>query len=218
MKARIAAACAVLGASAAIASSAFAVTVTFGGTPGGSSGVYSAVPGVTTIDFESALPAGWLSGDYQVVRGSVVNHYAAPPNTGPDANTSWYLTVPYGQSSGTADISLGASYNYYGLYWGSIDDYNTLSFWNGDEEVFRFTGSQAAALIGTAPNGNQGIAAYFNFFDLPRFTGVRLSSTQYAFETDNHAFGQVPLPASGALFALGLLGLAGVRRARARAR
>src|SRR5690606_31010116 len=181
MKARIAAVCAVLGVSSAIASSAFAATVTVGGTSGGSSGVYSAVPGVTTVDFESALPAGWITGDYEVVRGSVVNHYAAPPNTGSDANGSWYLTVPYAQSSGTAVISLGGSYNYYGLYWGSIDDHNRLSFWNGDEEVFAFTGSQAAALIGTAPNGNQGIAAYFNFVDLPRFTGVRLSSTQYAF-------------------------------------
>ncbi len=216
MKGHIAAVCAILGASAAIASSAFAVTVTLGGTSGGSNGVHSAVPGVMTVDFESALPAGWITGDYQVVQGSVVNHYAAPPNTGADANSSWYLTVPYGQSSGTAQISPGGSYNYYGLYWGSIDDYNTLSFWNGTEEVFRFTGSEAAALVGAAPNGDQSIAAYFNFFDLPRFTGVRLSATQFAFETDNHAFGQVPLPATVALFAIGLLGLAGVRRERAR--
>lgn len=216
MKRRIATVCAVLGASAAIASSAFAVTVTVGGTPGGSNGVYSSVPGVTTVDFDSPLPDGWITGDYSIVSGSVVNHYAAPPNSDPDENTSQYLTVPYGQSSGSADISLGGSYNYYGLYWGSIDDYNTLSFWNGAEEVFAFTGTQAASLLGIAPNGDRSVAAYFNFYDLPQFTTVRLSSTQYAFETDNHAFGQVPLPATAALFALGLIGLAGMRRERAR--
>lgn len=210
-KRSIAAAGAVLAASAALVAPAFAVTVTVGGTSSASSGEFSAVAGATTVDFDGATPDGWsISGDHEIVSGSLPGFYAAPPDT----NTSRYLTVPRRQSSGQADISLGGSYNYYGLYWGSIDAYNTLTFLNGDVEVYEFTGTQAAALVPTQPDGNQSLAAYFNFFDLPQFTGVRLSSTQYAFETDNHAFGQVPVPATAALFVVGLLGLASMRRAR----
>ena len=204
-------------ASMALASSAFAVTVTVGGTPGGSNGDHSSVPGVTTVDFDAPAPAGWsLSGDYAIVTGSLPGQYAAPPNSGPNANTSSYLTVPSRQSSGEAEISLGGYYDYYGLYWGSIDSYNTLSFWNDGALVFTFTGSQAAALVPTAPDGEQGIAAYFNFFHLAQFNTVRMSSTSYAFETDNHAFGRVPVPATTGLLALGGLGLAFARRRASR--
>jgi len=207
---------AVLGTSLAFATAAHAVTITIGGAPTASSGEHSTVAGVTHVNFDDPLPSGWaITGDMAIVEGSVEGHYAAPPNYGENANTSWYLTVPSKQSSGTATISLDGSYNYYGLYWGSIDAYNTLSFLDGDIEVFSITGSQAAALVPTQADGNQSLAAYFNFFDLPQFDTVRLSSTSYAFESDNHAFGNVPVPATAWLFALGLLGLAARRCGRA---
>lgn len=185
--------------------------VTVGGTPGGANGDYSSFPGVTTIDFnapDSSYPAGAISGDHAVVSGSMSGQYAAPPLT----NTSPYLTVPSSQSSGSATIDLGGYYNYFGLFWGSIDEYNTLTFLDDGFEVFSYTGSQAAALIPTPPDGNQSIAAYFNFHLPQQFNTVRLSSTQYAFETDNHAFGNVPVPATAALLALGGCMLIGVRR------
>lgn len=218
MKARITAG-AVLAASMAFSASALAVTVTVGGTPGGAAGYHSSVPGVTTVDFDGAYPTGWsLSGDRAVVNGSLAGYYAAPPNSGPNTNTSDYLTVPSGQSSGTAEIALGGYYNYYGLYWGSIDGYNTLSFWDGGTQVFSFSGSDAAALVPTAPNGEQSLAAYFNFFGLPQFNTVRLSSTSYAFETDNHAYGNVPTPGSLALLGLGGIAISVVRRVKSRRR
>ncbi|HEY0879243.1 MAG TPA: PEP-CTERM sorting domain-containing protein [Zeimonas sp.] len=211
-------ACASFAVAIASAVPASAVTVSVNGTPSPSSGEFSAVPGVTTVDFDGASPAGWsITGDHNIVSGSLAGQYAAPPNSGPNANTSQYLAVPYGQSAGTAQISLGGLYNYYGLYWGSIDDYNTLSFWNDDVLVFTFTGSQAAARVPTAPDGEQSLAAYFNFSGLGAFNTVRLSSTQYAFETDNHAFGNVPVPATTGLLALGGLGLALARRRARRA-
>lgn len=210
---------ALLAASLALAAPASAVTVTVGGTSTPASGEYSSVGGVTTVDFDAAAPAGWsLSGDGAIVSGSVSGQYAAPPNSGPNANTSRYLTVPSRQSSGTAEITLGGYYNYYGLYWGSIDAYNTLSFWNDGTQVFSFSGSAAAALVPTAPTGQQALAAYFNFFGLDAFNQVRLSSTSYAFETDNHAFGRVPAPATAALLALGVLGLSFARRTSERSR
>jgi hypothetical protein len=210
---------ALFAASMAVSAPVLAVTITVGGTPGGSTGYHSSVPGVTTVDFDGGYPAGWLiSGDYAVVSGSLSGYYAAPPNSGPNNNTSQYLTVPSRQSSGTAEISLGGFYNYYGLYWGSIDTYNTLSFYNDGELVFTFTGSQAAALVPTAPNGEQSLAAYFNFSGLGQFNTVRLSSTSYAFETDNHAYGRVPVPGTVALLGLGGIGISIARRVNSRRR
>ena len=192
-----------------------AVTVTTGGTPDNPNGQVSSVAGTTTIDFDSALPAGVsLTGQYSIVSGSSSGLYAAPPNSGSDANTSKYLTVPSGQSSGSVAIALGADYNYYGFYWGSIDSYNSVSFLNGGSEVFSFTGTQAAALVPTSPTGTQSLATYFNFFDLPLFDTVRMTSTQYAFETDNHAYGSVPLPATAPLLGIGLIGIGLARRKR----
>lgn len=199
-------------ASMAFAATASAVSVTVGGTPSASAGDFSSVSGVTTVDFDAAAPAGWsISGDHRIVSGSSFGLYAAPQNGG-NPNSSKYLSVPHDRSSGTAVITLGSHYDYYGLYWGSIDDYNTLSFWNGDTQVFSFTGTEASDLLHTQANGNQSLAAYFNFFGLPQFNVVKISSSSYAFETDNHAFGHVPVPATAALLALGCLALVGMRR------
>lgn len=164
--------------------------------------------GVTIETFDGAPLWTW-SGNGAVVSGSTgIN--AAPFGVFAQDATN-YVTVPKTDSSDSYSYTatLNANYNYFGIWWGSMDTYNTLSFDNG---LF-FTGSSIAA-PGPA-NGDQTsffTNFYVNFLDLPSFNSFTMTSTQYAFEADNIAVGQLPEPATMLLLGLGLIGLAGARR------
>jgi hypothetical protein len=179
--------------------------------------VTSSIAGVTTVDFNSGSGCGGYascSGVFQIVSGSASGLYAQPAGTsGP------YLTVPNPYSSGSALFNLGTQSDYFGLFWGSIDDYNTISFYNSGSLVASYTGTD---IVGSSyDNGDQvstNSNRYINFnFGSERFDSVRLTSTNYAFESDNHSYRAVSVPEPGtlALLGLGLLGVAFSRRRRA---
>ena len=180
-----------------------------------------------------ALPSGIkvsFTPNAQAVQGSVSGQYAAPflsggngtgfgsPNQPDGVNTTTYLTSGSTGIEGGAAVTLELPFlaKYFGLLWGSVDDYNTLSFYNGADLVGSITGLDVTA----SPNGDQGVngTLYVNITSDVAFDRVVATSSQFAFEFDNVALSRTPIPepASLALLGLGLLGLGAAARARRR--
>jgi MYXO-CTERM domain-containing protein len=198
---------------------AHAVSVSIGGcaTPD-NSGLSTCEVGTTVQTFDSGtLPSTYQNtagAGGQVVTGNLSGQYAAPAN-----DASAFLAVPGpALGSGTVTATPGGNYNYFGLYWGSIDSFNTLTFLENGVATASFTGDQV--ISDAALNGNQvspGSNEYVNFYGL-NYNSVQFGSSNRAFESDNHAFGNVvPTPASMGLMGLGLLALGGAGRLRRRA-
>jgi hypothetical protein len=198
-----------------------------------SSAVGGTATGASYANFDNLAlgSAGGTSGginvsfvpDGQTVTGALSGRYAAPyisnsngvlfgdPTvSGPD--TTRYLSTGKGQ----VILDLPGQALYFGLLWGSVDNYNTLSFYDGVNLVGSLTGLN----VNASANGNQGVNGtfYVNITSTIAFDRVIASSSQYAFEFDNVAYKTVPEPGTLGLFGLALLvgGLSSWRRIRAK--
>lgn len=193
------------------AASAEAFSFNVGGTAVTGEGYKSSVAGVTTIDFNSGtdpsnafVSFSGLAVD-SIVQGSQVNNYATP-----SGNTTHYLTISNvgsGKAGATGSITLNfaSALDYFGLYWGSVDPYNSISFFNGDTLLATFTGND----VSTTASGSWTGATdnlYANFFagSGEAFNKVVLNSTGIAFESDNFAYRAAPEPLTLGGTAIGL--------------
>ena len=160
------------------------------------------------FDFEGAAPAG-LSGNYDLVSGSVPNKYAAPLG-----DTSQFLTVPKDLSTTpiSASLALGTGYKSLSFYWGSIDTYNSVSFYNGATLLGTITGGTLPPASGAQGDSLTNRRVNFTFGGQTA-DSIVFSSTNYAFELDNIA-GAVPEPATWAMMVggMGFVGFAMRRR------
>lgn len=198
------------------------ITASVGGVPNGAdkyenfdavplgSGSYATTSGITVS----------FSPDAQAVQGAVSGAYAPPflsdsngtmfgDSTVSDADSTTYLAS--GSTGSHPDAAVTLTFvgpeRYFGLLWGSVDPYNTLTFYNGSTMVSQFTGTDVSSLA----NGNRGAGGtfYVNINLSDPFTSVVATSSKYAFEFDNVAFSSdpigVPEPRIAGIFLLGLL-------------
>src|SRR6185312_7836281 len=142
------------------------------------------------------------SGDAGVVLGSASGITAAP-FFGPGSDQTKYLSIG-GNSSET--ISFDHPQNAFGLYWGSVDPGNTISFYDGDKLVASYSGADIAPLVASGNQGSFTSNGYVEFKDLAPFDKVVLASDANAFEVDNISAGhiddhhiQLAVPVSGTL-------------------
>ncbi len=192
--------------------------------------VGGAPTGVNYVNFDG-LPlgaAGGISdgvtvsfgGTGQAVQGSQSGLFAAPylsngngalfgdPNNGPDTTT--YLST----GTGSVTLALPGQEKYLGLLWGSVDNYNSLSLYNGATLVGTVTGTD----VTSSANGDQGMFGtfYANITSTASFDRVVALSSSYAFEFDNVAYNPsaVPEPSSLVLMLCGTVGLVTYKRTR----
>ena len=194
-----------------LTSGLFAVTITPQATiGGGATGVtrltVDGAPGAVNYASSGLTITG--TGNAQAVVGSLGGIHAAPYLSGANdvgfgnSAVDGYDTTRY-LSTGTGSITFQFDdyQNYFGLLWGSVDTYNSLAFYDGMTLLGTLTGSNAYFTDTTGNQGQNG-TFYVNIFTDVSFDRVVASSTSYAFEIDNVAFGFVTVPDSGATFAL----------------
>jgi len=175
-------------------------------------------------NFDSGRPGWNYTGNGSIVNGSASGLYAAPYNStlmsGPDATD--YFTTPIDNTVLWSMVDFGGTtYNYLGLFWGSVDEYNQVEFLNNGVVVPNGSWTGTQVLSPSEANGNQTAPStnlYVNFYDVPDFDAVRFTSfsgyggsSPFAFELDNLAV----IPAPGALM-LSIIGLGAIRRLRLR--
>ena len=75
--------------------------------------------------------------------------------------------------------------NYFALYWGSVDSWNTIEFKDANNHVVDITGSQAFPTAILGQNDTASFMTYFSVFSGYMWQSVTIKSSNPAFEFDN---------------------------------
>ncbi|APW39082.1 hypothetical protein RD110_19250 [Rhodoferax koreense] len=170
-------------------------------------------------------------GSYGTRKGTVAGAAAAPSGDstcfayGPAIGGALPDTVTL-DYTGLINSLGGKTLNYLGLYYGSIDTYNDLMFYDANGDLIQTITGQSLIDLFNGTSGDQTSSAsniYVNllFTDAEAFTSFKFTTRAIAFEMDNVAVGYnvsaIPEPGSIGLLGLGLAAL-GVNRRRSKAK
>lgn len=156
------------------------------------------------------LDANW-GAEPDTELGNTPNVAQSPFNSNGNTGSQNYYSV--NTSNTPATLTYNTLQTVFNILWGSVDDYNTITFTQGDNSTVSFVGTTIANAIGglTSNGGNYEVTALVNFTDFAGggFKSVAFSTTQNSFE---FALAPVPLPAGGLLLLGAVGGLAALRR------
>jgi hypothetical protein len=184
--------------------SAATISVTYGGVScGAAAGLCTSVAAATTVTFDDAdglsLPSVFGVAQYLGNAGLRSSVEDSPFVTGrkggyweaPFENNTRFLTVGSPALPGPVTIAFSTPINYFGMYVGSPDPYNSIEFYSGGTLLGAFSGS---AIINPADSALRS-AGFVNFsIDGGSADRIVMNSGIAAFETDNHAFVTVHAP------------------------
>lgn len=139
-----------------------------------------------TVQFGSGSNAGSISysGTSGIYMGNVAGRTAAPWTPTGLETRNYFSTQP----NGAITINYSQNQQYFGIMWGSVDSYNSLSFYNNNTLIDQVGGRDVVQ----NPNGSQAATgtyfANFNFAADSGFNRVVFSSTSPAFEFNMIAY------------------------------
>ena len=160
------------------------------------SGPFSSYSNTKTITFDDGTandPNGFVTYSNittNIVQGSVSGQYASPYGD----NTKFLTIAPSGSNvagdSGFVNIKFTEAVNYFGFYAGSLDSYNYIDIYKGNQLLKTFSGADVPSAIA---DGSWTSTQANMFINLVAGTGetfdrVVMRSDGIAFETDNHAY------------------------------
>ncbi len=174
-----------------------------------------------TFDNEPATPYGNTSppagtftdgGGQFSGAGLVMNNFGGPSlglYATPFGDGTNYMAVLGGSSE---DILYSTLRDSFGMYWGSVDAYNSLAFYDGNTLVATVTGSQVGPLLANGGQSGYSSNGFVLITSLPSFNEVVVASGANSFEFDNVVAG-VPEPSTWVVLMLGFVavGYAGRR-------
>ena len=182
------------------------------------SGQFSTYADAKTVTFDDGTakdPNGFVTYSNittNIVQGSKANEYASP-----SGDTTKFLTIAPVSSNvagntGFVNINFKQAVNYFGFYAGSLDSYNYIDIFNGNEKLDTFSG---ASVPNATADGNQTSSKSNLFINLVANTGqtfdrVVMRSDNIAFETDNHAYRLASVPESNAMLGVLAIGACGM--------
>lgn len=165
-------------------------------------GCVTSIIGATTINFNdgTAPSSGFATYSYPsgttLVRSTNESGIAAAPL----GDTTPYVSIGPSPNASPVNITFQAPLDQFGLYWGSTDSYNSISFFRNLTDTTAFA-TYSGTAITPAADGNQLTDennVYVNFLaqnSNEYFSKVELSSSEQAFENDNHSYrSATPVP------------------------
>ncbi|MEH2182175.1 Npun_F0296 family exosortase-dependent surface protein [Nostoc sp.] len=183
------------------------------------SGPFSSYADAKTVTFDDGTandPNGFVTYSNitsNIVQGSVSGQYASPYGD----NTKFLTISPSGSNvagdSGFVNIAFKQAVNYFGFYAGSLDDYNYVDIYKGNQLLKSFNGTNVP---NATADGNQTSTQSNLFINLVADTGetfdrVVMRSNGIAFETDNHAYRLAKsVPESNAMLGVLAIGACGL--------